>query len=359
MRYKGSILGLITLLILLLASVGFGNRLYQIYDTLFTDFIRLIYDNTLGLLSFASVYLIFGSIIVWVFIKFFKLIVSTKKSNVRSYAFKDAIIGFINFSGWVFFLFYFLWGFNYLRPNLTTALAIKNEAIDSTAIIEEYLAVTHTISDIRLKVSKDSQSIAMKQDWTEMEIEIRHAQLELLKLWGDNPKSNVRVRRLFPSGSLLSFSTAGIYNPFSLEGHIDPGLHSIQYPFTAAHEMAHGYGYTDEGECNFIGFLTCIRAKDDFIKYSGWLGYWRYLHYEVKAINPKLSTEVFRALPLGIKADLQVIYDASNKYPDIMPYLRNLIYDNYLKANGVKSGLRSYSEIVTLSIWYQHSYGAF
>ena len=51
----------------------------------------------------------------------------------------------------------------------------------------------------------------------------------------------------------------------------------LQIPFTLAHEMAHGYGITDEGDCNTLAYLVCLHSKNKAIQYSGLLAYLRYL----------------------------------------------------------------------------------
>jgi hypothetical protein len=44
-------------------------------------------------------------------------------------------------------------------------------------------------------------------------------------------------------------------------------------------------------------------------------------------------------------------------FPDIMPELRDLMYDTYLKTNGVTAGLSSYGQVVGLALAYQAAYG--
>ena len=59
-------------------------------------------------------------------------------------------------------------------------------------------------------------------------------------------------------------------DPFFLETLVVRGLLPFEEPFVIAHEWSHLAGFTDEGEANFVGWLTCLRASDA-AKYSGWL----------------------------------------------------------------------------------------
>ena len=146
----------------------------------------------------------------------------------------------------------------------------------------------------------------------------------------------------------MRFSTAGIYIPHAFEGHVDGGMHHIQWPNAIAHEMTHGYGFTDEGECNFIAYLASIQSDDKFIRYSGLISYWRYLISNLKRADRSAFNEIWDKIPLSVRADLADIRIYQNRYPDLIPRIRNAIYNRYLKSHGVKEGLMSYSQIVLL-----------
>ena len=144
----------------------------------------------------------------------------------------------------------------------------------------------------------------------------------------------------------MRFSTAGIYIPYSGEGHVDAGMLPVQIPFTMAHELGHGYGVTDEGECNFLAYIVCTTADDPMVRFSGLLAYWRYVAAEYRRFAPEAYKEQYNALPDLVRTTLQSIYENNRKYPDIMPQTRNLVYDTYLRSNGVDGGLVSYNRIV-------------
>src|SRR5690606_10755435 len=155
----------------------------------------------------------------------------------------------------------------------------------------------------------------------------------------------VRVRQPWPKGILMRWSTAGIYIPQVAEGHIDRGLAAVQKPFTMAHEMAHGYGVTDEGACNFIAWLACRQSPDPAIRYSGALLYWRYVASEMPR---EAVDQALQKLPPVVERSLRVIRDNNRRYPDILPRLRDLIYGTYLRGHGVQGGLRSYHYVVLM-----------
>ena len=178
--------------------------------------------------------------------------------------------------------------------------------------------------------------------WLGMNVE------KLLEKLGYPTAGEVRGRLLQPKGILLRFSTAGVYFPWTGESNIDAGLHPVQIPFTLAHEFAHGYGFTDEGTCNFLAYLACIQSDNKLFRYSGQLSYWRYLASAYRRHNREAYKVFFEKLPKGVVADLYDIDANSDKYPDILPRFRDAAYDTYLKTQGISEGEKNYSRIIML-----------
>ena len=59
--------------------------------------------------------------------------------------------------------------------------------------------------------------------------------------------------------------------------------------------------------------------------------------------------QAFReTLPTGIVSDLNAIAENRRLYPSIFPNARNLIYDSYLKAQGIEEGLQNYNRVIML-----------
>lgn len=114
--------------------------------------------------------------------------------------------------------------------------------------------------------------------------------------------------------------------------------------------MAHVYGVTDEGECNFLAYLCCRQISDSIVRYSATVGYWRYLFAEARFSNEAKSKLIYNTLDKSVQNDLKSIRKTLDSYPDYFPVLRDAIYDYYLKSNGVVTGLESYNEMIELII---------
>ena len=59
-------------------------------------------------------------------------------------------------------------------------------------------------------------------------------------------------------------------DPYFLETLVAGDLLPFEQPFVVAHEWSHLAGYADEGDANFVGWLTCLGGSDAD-HYSGWL----------------------------------------------------------------------------------------
>jgi len=138
---------------------------------------------------------------------------------------------------------------------------------------------------------------------------------------------------------------AGMTDPFFLETLVASDVLPFERPMVVTHEWAHLAGITDEGEANFTGWLACVRGTTA-ARYSGWL----FLYSEVMDALPRdAAREVSAALGTGPRADLAAIRERYQR--EVSPRISGAgwqVYDQYLKANRVEAGTRSYGEVVQL-----------
>jgi hypothetical protein len=316
------------------------NKVYQ--------WIRLAYQATAAHLPFAFVYILLP-FMVYVIWRGIKLV----KENIKSKSYLN-VLNVILFSLLVIYnLFYFSWAFNYKTRNVSARLGLSSVQLDTLLILRELTTINEALTQIRIKLCSDTIAMPIELRPIDVESQIRKAQQKILTGWGFIADKTIRVRPLYPKGTLLIWSTAGIYNPFSFEGHYDAGMYHLQSTYVIAHEMAHGYGITNEADCNFIALLTCLETDDDYIMYSGLLTYWRYLMNDLKEKARYSFYQSAYHRPIGVRRDIKALYAYLDKYPDILPHVRDIIYDTYLKSNGVNDGLKSYNKVIDLVFAYR------
>ncbi len=114
---------------------------------------------------------------------------------------------------------------------------------------------------------------------------------------------------------------------------MESGLHPLRKMPAMAHEMSHGYGFCDEGVCNFIAYAACADHPNTYLAYCARLSYWGLLVRACRMNDPARYKNEFRpTIPAGLLADDQAIHRQHDK----------------LKAQGIKSGMRNYDEVLLL-----------
>lgn len=308
------------------------------FQEVWFPFIRTIFDNTWGRLDIPFVYALFVLMITSLFWYFYRKKNKDKVSTTYVHKLKNLAIWTLS----VLSLFFWLWGFHYYQKDMMDRVELEEKTLDSLYLANETEKVVHLLNEYRKNLKTDSLNVFSDRDFLDVEKSIRPKVEDVVSQFDWKVYGRVRVRNVKPKGILLRFSTAGIYFPYVFEGHVDAGLHPLQKPFTLAHEMAHGYGVTDEGDCNLVALLVTLQSDNAEVQYSGLLTYFRYLYNDDRFKNH----EIIDFLNDEVKSDLQKIRENSKKYPDLFPFFRDYIYDWYLKILGVEQGLKSYFSLI-------------
>jgi hypothetical protein len=238
-------------------------------------------------------------------------------------------------------LFLLLWGFNYRRVPLEEALKIP--------------AVRPTVSDLQNVIS-DANGLAQRSrlppDTKRRESyeAIAHDLIGPFNLALKRIGRPVLIAPGRPKSSLLltPFFTwsgvTGMVNPFALESIVHPDLLPFERPFVLAHEWAHLAGHADEAEASAVGWLACMQGDRAF-GYSASL----YLIEEAAAaLPPDRWRESYRLLDPGVQADLEAIRKRMEGVRPAVQHASSRVYDQYLKANHVDDGVKSYSRALSL-----------
>lgn len=337
-------LGLIAILIRTVAS---PEGIEKYYSRGLFSFLRTIIDTITGIVPFALVYLLFVLLVLFLISTIKKVVKDNRNWKVKL---GNALLSMTAFVFGIVFFFLVLWGYNYGRIPVEQQMGFETSPLTLEDLKMELDSTTKVIARLRANIPNVTDS-ALNKSFLPLELEqTMHTELvKTLTQYNYPTPGKVRGRILYPKGILLRISTAGVYIPFTGEGHIDAGLHPIQLPFVTAHEMSHGYGFGDEGTCNFLAFLACIQSDNEVLQYIGYFSYWRYVASNYRRYQRKEYKEFYdKQVPAGVKNDLKAIYAEMDKYPDIFPVVRDAVYNNYLKAQGIKEGIQNYSRILML-----------
>lgn len=260
------------------------------------------------------------------------------------------------FSAYFILVFLWAWGFNYGRQTVEEKIKFSTYEMDFKTLTQRVIAEADTLRKLRtLAVGKDTTAVeAMPFNRRALETSVR-ALVEKALLDNNYPVfGRPRGRQLLPKGVLLRLSTSGVYWPWVGEGNLDAGMHPLKKPSVLAHELAHAYGFGEEGTCSFWAWLAGQQADDPWLAYAIRLDYWRNLARQWLRTDPgSYLTFYHDTLATGIKQDIIAIVQTNQRYPDILPQVRDVAYDTYLKSQGVKSGLLSYGRVVQLVEGYR------
>jgi hypothetical protein len=241
----------------------------------------------------------------------------------------------------LYLLFLSAWGLNYRR----TPLAVKLR-LDATAVTPDAARTLATTAVDQLNVLHPQAHAAEWPDAGGIDPVLVRALASADQQLGG--AGTVVAGR--PKGTVLDWyfrrtATDGMTDPYFLETLVSSSLLPFERPFVLAHEWSHLAGVADEGDANFLAWLACVHASPPS-QYSGWL----FLFAEVAAsLDAPARAEVVAKLGPGPRADLVAIrMRVEQQVSPQLAALGRLVYDRYLKANRVESGVRSYGHVVQL-----------
>ncbi len=241
----------------------------------------------------------------------------------------------------VYLWFLLFWGLNYRRIPMTERLEMNGTGAVPSAVLQLGHDAVNQLNAL--------YSEAHALGWHEQPVDdeaLRRGFAEIQGALSEAPPAVPgRLKSTLFGPYFRWASVDGMVNPFGLEVLANPDLLPFERPFVAAHEWAHLAGYADESEASFVGWLACLRGGPA-ARYSAWLlMYWQVAAELTQSERASLSA----ALAPGPRADLEAIVARLRRGE--WPLLRNAgwqVYDQYLKANRVEEGVRSYGLVVTL-----------
>ncbi|HSI74484.1 MAG TPA: DUF3810 domain-containing protein [Lunatimonas sp.] len=336
-------LGALTLVIRYVA-VGYPAKTEALYSRTFFPVIRNFIDATVSRLPFPTFYLFFLSVVAIALYVLYRTVKTGGWRHKIFFVFRSTINGL----GFLVFFFLMLWGFNYQRIPIFEQLSLNPFPLDEQGLVQEMMLTKNILSQVRPNIRRDTSAIEDIMNYQELEELVRTEVSKNLYILGLNYTGKPRTREFYPAGFMRQMGIYGIYFPFTGESYIDPSLHPLEKPFTIAHEMAHSYGVTDEGEANFIAWVICSNSESYLLQYTGQLRLLRYQLNDLYRVNPEAYKTFVASLPAGVKNDLSSIRRNVLSIQPLFSEVSRRSNDIYLKTQGVKAGVKSYAQLPML-----------
>ncbi|UPT70626.1 MAG: DUF3810 domain-containing protein [Flavobacterium sp. JAD_PAG50586_2] len=299
-----------------------------------------------GWIPFSFGDVLYGILIIYLLISIWK----TRKTWRNLW--KDNLLKILSGFSVFYFMFYMLWGINYYRVPLFEKMNIKREYSDADLydFTEKLIAKTN---EVQLAITKNkNQKVSNPYSQDSIFTMTQNGYDNLAKEHCFFKHSVPSRKKSLFSLPLTYMGFGGYLNPFTNESQVNYKLPMYGFPNVICHEIAHQIGYASESECNFIGFLACIKNEDLYFQYSAYSNALRYCLENVyrkdekrfKALKPKIN--------LGILKNYKESELFWRKYDTFIDKGFHAFYDQYLKVNQQEDGIHSYSKFVDLLINY-------
>lgn len=150
------------------------------------------------------------------------------------------------------------------------------------------------------------------------------------------------------SFALSRLLISGYYLPWTGEAQINSEMTRTQWPRVAAHERAHQRGFARENEATVIGVIACLFSRDPAVFYSGALGLFVSFDRELAKGDDAVRRRIWAALPPRAVEDFRKEAAFWKAHEGAAAVVSEKVNDTYLKAQGVKGGVKSYGETTRL-----------
>ena len=333
--------------ILFLKTIAFFPEFVErFYSNGLYVFISKISRLTLGKIPFSVGDVIYGILILYLL----KSIWKARKTWKAEW--KDNVLKVLRVLSVTYFLFHFLWAMNYYRQPLFEKMKIERDYTDADllAFTKKLIAKTN---EIQTQITKnDSLKVVFPYSQEQVFEMNLNGYKTLSNQYAFFEYTNPSIKKSLFSLPLTYMGFGGYLNPFTNEAQVNYLGPMYRFPMTTNHEMAHQMGFASESECNFIGFLACIKNEDYYIQYSGYSMALQYCLGNLYAKDEKIYDELLKTVNPGVLKNYQESELFWKQYDTIIDKGFHAFYDQFLKANQQQDGLDSYSKYVNLMVNY-------
>jgi len=252
----------------------------------------------------------------------------------------------------VYIMFHVLWGFNYYRLPLHQSLEIKSDYSYDELLATTVNFIEKSNSLHQKLTSSDSAKVDLPYSQSELFKKSLNGYKNLEKDFPQLAYSPPSIKKSMWSLGLTYMGYSGYLNPFSGEGQVNGLITTYKFPVVACHEEAHQIGFAAENEANFIATLATLHNDDPYIQYTGYIFTLRYLINEIGRNDEAKFYELLKTINPGILANYQEMNDFWSEYDTPFETFSKLFWDNFLKANNQRLGIKSYNYMVALVVNY-------
>ncbi len=250
-------------------------------------------------------------------------------------------------------LFYAFWGLAYHYPGLATRLSVAGREGRARGGVPELRSAVEGAARLLDRAARDLPADSRSE--ADRLVAINEAlprgfsrlpaSLEASPVHGQvfSPAKASRV-----SFALSRLQLSGYFFPWTGEALINDQMPRSLWPRVVAHELAHQRGFARENEATVMGVLACLASDDPRVFYSGVLGLFAALDRDFAEVDQDARRLLWEGLPDRVRSDFRAETEFWASYKGPAGAVSERVNDAYLKAQGIESGVVSYSETVQL-----------
>lgn len=338
-----------TLFVLTAALLLAANCLPTLFFSVYSDFSR----RAVGFLADATAFVPFAlwevlliAAVVWLL---FTLVRALRRGRIIRWA-AGLLLGVCT----VLFLFVGLWGLNYYAPSMQSRLALPEKQYTPAELKEATAYFLARANELAGGVERDENGVMAAYDFDELAACAGEGYEALAARYDCFGGSTARVKHLLSDPIMAKSGTTGVFICLTGESGVSETTFSASVPFTMAHEIGHRMGFAREDEANFAGFLACDASTHAEFRYSGYLTAYIYCSNALGKVDPDGARELAASRSTAVATDLAAMtahYAEQEDEKIVAAY--STVYEGYLKAFSVESGMQSYGEVADLLLtWY-------
>ncbi len=243
--------------------------------------------------------------------------------------------------GWIYVFFQLGWGLNYSRLPIQQRLGLVATPADTLRLPEltdRLLEQTNAYAICR------SSSAMPPFDSLVRAAKDGYSSLSRKGVFPATSVFSVKVSLFGRLGNYLGYS--GYFNPFTGEAQLNDAVPPVLHPFVIAHEIGHQLGFAREQDANLSGFLAARASPDSFMRYSAYFDMFLYANAVLFSSDSLAGRRLLSRLHPNARKDLDALRSFKKQYRTPVEDIVDVVYDQYLKANGQKDGTRSYGKVV-------------
>ena len=199
----------------------------------------------------------------------------------------------------------------------------------------------------------DGGESVMPYSFSEFNKKLNEAYVKFNEKYPAYQKMYSRVKPVMLSEPWTYTHISGLYSFFTGEANLNVNYPDFIIVTSAAHEMSHQRGIGKEDEADFAAFLVCIDSDDPYIRYCGYLEFYRNVVDRLYGADIELWREVRSSEDMRISRELSSFSKFFDKYREnVAATVNDSINNAYIQSHNQPEGVKSYGLVVDLVVSY-------